>query len=83
MKIFESILSFLLIFVLVFVLAGWFLMPYLPPTPKHTITIFDIEYWTRNWAGALLGIILGVLSTWLTTKKSNRKTETTKKKPNL
>ncbi len=37
-------------------------MPHLPPTPDHPVTVFEIEYWTTNWAGAALGIILGGLS---------------------
>ncbi|MDB5173082.1 MAG: hypothetical protein JWN51_1855 [Phycisphaerales bacterium] len=59
---FRAITSFLFIFAFAFVLGGWFLMPHLPPVPDHPVSVFEAEYWTTNWAGALLGIILGTLS---------------------
>jgi len=37
-------------------------MPHLPPTPDHPVTVFEGEYWKDNWAGYLLGLILGGLS---------------------
>lgn len=62
MKYVSACISFIVVFVFVFFLGGWFLMPHLPPTPDHPVTVFEIEYWTTNWAGAALGIILGGLS---------------------
>jgi uncharacterized membrane protein AbrB (regulator of aidB expression) len=54
--------AFFVVFACAFVLGGWFLMPHLPPTPDHFVNVFDLEYWTDNWAGALLGIALGAMS---------------------
>jgi uncharacterized protein (DUF2062 family) len=58
----KAIISFIVVFVFAFILGGWFLMPHLPPVPAHPVTVFEAEYWTTNWAGALLGIVLGGLS---------------------
>lgn len=58
----KAIASFIVVFVFAFILGGWFLMPHLPPTPNHPVSAFELEYWTTNWAGALLGLILGGLS---------------------
>jgi uncharacterized protein (DUF2062 family) len=54
-------MSFLLVFGSCFIVGGWFLMPYLPPTPDHPISAFEVQYWTTNWAGAVLGLILGAV----------------------
>ena len=62
MNYISAMVSFALVFVFAFVLGGWFLMPYLPPVPDRPVTVFEREYWTTNWAGALLGAILGGLS---------------------
>jgi uncharacterized protein (DUF2062 family) len=58
----KAIISFIVVFVFAFILGGWFLMPHLPPVPAHPVTVFEGEYWRTNWAGALLGIVLGGLS---------------------
>jgi len=60
----KAIVSFLFVFVFAFVLGGWFLMPHLPPVPDHPVTVFETEYWTTNWAGAVLGVVLGGMSAW-------------------
>jgi hypothetical protein len=65
----RAIVSFLVVFVFTFFLAGWFLMPYLPPVPNHPVTVFELEYWTTNWIGVLLGILLGLLSARWAVKK--------------
>jgi len=62
MKYLSAIVSFVIVFIFVFFLGGWFLMPYLPPVPDHPVTVFEAEYWITNWAGVILGIILGGLS---------------------
>ncbi len=49
-------------FILGFFLGGWFLMPHLPPLPDHPVSAVQAEYWTDNWAGAILGVVLGTLS---------------------
>ena len=69
----KAVVSFLVVFIFAFVLGGWFLMPHLPPAPDHPVTVFDAEYWTTNWAGALLGIVLGLLSARSTLKKDRSK----------
>lgn len=63
---------FVLVFALSFVLGGWFLMPHLPPVPDHPVTVFESEYWTDNWAGAILGIVLGALAVWHTLRRHQR-----------
>lgn len=70
----RAIVSFLFVFLFSFVLGGWFLMPYLPPVPNHPVTVFELEYWSTNWAGAVLGILLGGLSAWSILRKE-RKTQ--------
>jgi hypothetical protein len=67
----KATVSFIVVFVIAFVLGGWFLMPHLPPTPDHPVGVLEAEYWTTNWAGALLGIILGGLSARSAIKKKN------------
>lgn len=59
MKYFSAAFSFQFVFIGTFILAGWFLMPYLPPTPDHPVTVFEGDYWKDNWIGYLLGIGLG------------------------
>ena len=59
---FRAAVSFIAVFIFAFVLGGWFLMPHLPPAPNHPVSVFELEYWTTNWAGALLGLLLGALS---------------------
>ena len=68
----KAIVSFIVVFVIGFVLGGWFLMPHLPPTPDHPVTVFEAEYWTTNWAGALLGLLLGALSARSVLKKQRK-----------
>jgi hypothetical protein len=62
MKRVSAAVSFLFVFACVFVLGGLFLMPYLPPFPDRPVSAFEGQFWTTNWAGALLGIVLGALS---------------------
>ena len=70
---FSAIVSFVAVFAIVFVLGGLFLMPHLPPTPRHLVTVFEVEYWTTNWAGAVLGILLGGLSARSILKRDSAK----------
>lgn len=72
----KAVVSFVVVFLFAFVLGGWFLMPHLPPVPDHPVTVFEAGYWTTNWAGALLGIILGGLSGWLVLRKERSRRET-------
>ena len=70
----KAITSFIVVFIFAFFLGGWFLMPHLPPVPDHPVTIFEAEYWTTNWAGALMGILLGGLSARSVLKKQMSQT---------
>ncbi len=72
----KAIVSFLFVFLFAFVLGGWFLMPYLPPVPDHPVTVVDAEYWTTNWAGAVLGLALGGLSAWSIVRTERKKLAT-------
>ena len=58
----QAVVSFIVVFVLAFVLGGLFLMPHLPPFPNHPVSMVEAEYWTSNWAGLVLGIVLRGLS---------------------
>jgi hypothetical protein len=69
----SAIISFVVVLAMVFVLGGLFLMPYLPPVPRHPVTVFELEYWTTNWAGAVLGILLGGLSARSILKRDSAK----------
>jgi len=71
----KAAMSFFFVFVFAFVLGGWFLMPHLPPVPDHVVSVFEAEYWTTNWAGALLGLILGSLSAWSVMKRPKKPAE--------
>lgn len=62
MKYLSATFSFVFVFICVFFLCGWFLMPYLPPTPTRPISVFDSAYWTDNWVGFILGTIMGYVS---------------------
>ena len=43
-------------------IGGVLLMPHLPPTPERPVSFVEGAYWVDNWAGVLLGLILGALS---------------------
>jgi hypothetical protein len=73
MKYSRAFCSFAFVFLGVFILAGWFLMPWLPPYPDHQVRVFEGEYWTDNWVGCLLGTILGALSVRSTLKIAAKK----------
>jgi uncharacterized protein (DUF2062 family) len=76
MRYLSAIISFVVLFVFAFALGGFFLMPFLPPTPDHSVHFFEAEYWTTNWAGIVLGLVLGGLSA-----RSLLKGASTKPKP--
>ena len=69
----SAIISFVVVFAFAFILGGWFLMPHLPPRPRRPVGVMEAEYWVTNWAGALLGLILGLLSARSALKKANEK----------
>ena len=73
MKYISAFVSFAFVFAGVFFLAGWFLMPHLPPVPDHPVSIFEGEYWKNNWIGYLLGAVLGGLSARSVLKKAAKK----------
>jgi hypothetical protein len=70
MKYISASISFLFVFAGVFFLAGWFLMPHLPPVPDHPISAFEADYWKNNWVGYLLGAVLGFFSARSLLKKA-------------
>ena len=73
MKYSSALISFVFVFAGVFFLAGWFLMPHLPPVPDHPVTIFEREYWKHNWIGYLLGAVLGGLSARSVLRQATKK----------
>lgn len=68
----RAITSFFVVFCFAFFLGGWFLMPHLPPVPDHPVSVFELEYWTTNWAGALLGLVLGAFSARSVLRKARK-----------
>ena len=68
----KAVISFVVVFLFSFILGGWFLMPHLPPVPDHPVSALKLEYWTTNWAGALLGILLGTLSARSVVRKAKK-----------
>ena len=73
MKYISAFISFAFVFVGVFFLAGWFLMPHLPPVPDHPVSVFEADYWKDNWIGYLLGAVLGGWSARSVLKKAAKK----------
>jgi hypothetical protein len=70
-------ISFAIVFLIVFVLAGWFVLPHVPPTPAEPVSAFELSYWIDNWPGYLGGLVLGALSARATLKKTpSRSSET-------
>jgi len=76
MRYVSASVSFLLVFVGVFFLAGWFLMPHLPPVPDRPVSVFEGRYWIDNWIGVVLGVPIGLLSARSVLKKAGTKEET-------
>jgi len=74
MRWITPVLAFLLVFAVGFVLGGLFLMPHLPPTPDQPVSAVQWRYWVDNWAGALLGLLLGAASARSTLKRSRAAT---------
>jgi len=62
--------AFLLMLAMGFVLGGLFLMPHLPPTPARPVSAVQWGYWEDNWAGLVLGLLLGAASARSTLKRS-------------
>ena len=69
MKYVSAISSFIVVFGGVFFLAGWLLMPHLPPVPDRPVSAFEVEYWIDNWAGVVLGVIFGTISAHMALKQ--------------
>ena len=61
-KMVTAVVSFSLVFLSVFLLSGWFISPHLPAMPDVPATVRRPEFWTANWAGVALGLLLGLLS---------------------
>ncbi len=73
MKYISAFISFVFVFTGVFFLAGWFLMPHLPPVPDHPVSAFESEFWKDNWIGYVLGAVFGGLSARSVLKKAAKK----------
>lgn len=57
MRVIVALFSYGLNFLFSFFLAGIVPMPHLPPYPRRPVTPFEIDFWIRNWAGAVLGVL--------------------------
>ncbi|MEM0983415.1 MAG: hypothetical protein AAGI17_05655 [Planctomycetota bacterium] len=73
MTLFKAILSFAVVFVIAFVLAGWFILPHVPPTPSQPVSAVEGAYWLPNWAGYIAGVVLGGLSARATLKSTKKR----------
>ncbi len=74
-KLVMALVSFAGVFVCVFVLSGWYVTPYMPAMPDIPSTIREPAFWTSNWPGVILGVLLGLISAksvFFTKKKKAR-----------
>jgi len=62
MRYIKAAIAFALIFFAVFALAGWFILPHVPPTPDRPVSVVEGAYWLPNWPGYIAGAVLGTLS---------------------
>ena len=60
MRYVSAAMTFVLMFAVGFFFGGWILMPHLPPVPDHIVHVWELEYWTNNWAGVILGLAIGI-----------------------
>jgi hypothetical protein len=82
MKYLSAIISFVFVFVGVFLIAGWFLMPHLPPIPDHQVSAFEMDFWKDNWIGYALGIVAGFWSARSLLKRRNKTDSVASRKGN-
>ena len=75
MRMITALLALVVSFSIVFVLAGWFILPHVPPTPTEPVSVFEGAYWLPNWPGYVLGAIVGGLSAWASWNGGRRKQE--------
>lgn len=61
-KLVRALVSFGAVFAVVFLLSGWFITPHLPSSTQITAKLQDPQFWTSNWAGVVLGLLLGLVS---------------------
>jgi hypothetical protein len=68
-----AFVAFVVVFACVFLLSKQYVTPHLPSSGDISAAVNDPAFWTANWAGLVLGSILGlsVASTML--RKRNRK----------
>jgi hypothetical protein len=64
MKTVHPIISAIFVFIGVFFLAGWFVLPHVPPVPARPVSALELAYWTHNGIGLLLGLVAGGLAYW-------------------
>lgn len=69
----SAVVSFVVVFAAGFFIGGMLLMPYLPPTPDRPVSFVEGAYWVDNWAGVLLGLVLGALSARAVLRKHKAK----------
>ena len=66
-----ALFSFVVVFACVFFLSKQYVTPHLPSSGDLSAAMNDPAFWTANWAGVVLGGILGlfVASTFLRRRK--------------
>jgi heme/copper-type cytochrome/quinol oxidase subunit 2 len=70
-----AFVSFAVVFACVFLLSKQYVTPHLPSSGDISAAMNDPAFWTANWAGLVLGSVLGlfVASTVLRSRKRKGK----------
>jgi hypothetical protein len=56
-----ALFSFVVVFACVFFLSKQYVTPHLPKSGDISAAMSDPAFWSANWAGVVLGAVLGVL----------------------
>ena len=69
-----AFVAFVVVFACVFMLSRQYVTPHLPSSGDISAAVNDPAFWTANWAGVVLGAILGVsvASTMLRRRKRKK-----------
>jgi hypothetical protein len=68
-----AFVAFVVVFACVFVLSRQYVTPHLPSTGDISAAMNDPAFWTANWAGVVLGSILGLSVASTVLRKRKRK----------
>ena len=68
-----AFVSFVIVFACVFLLSKQYVTPHLPSSGDLSAAMNDPAFWTANWAGLVLGSILGLFVASTVLRNRNRK----------